>query len=129
MRELTLENVISFLNEHKHSLQEDITRDSDIMYAFGEGVDIYYLLEDLEEEFGVTFENFEFTRYFYHERDMNFVESVLVVFVLSINIIVHNLKRLFGVKEQYKPDPNKELCTPVTLYTYMVKNKKGIEGF
>lgn len=37
MRELTLENVIFFMNEHKHSLQEDITRDSDIMYVFGEG--------------------------------------------------------------------------------------------
>lgn len=126
MRELTLEDVIFFMNEHKHSLQEDITRDSDIMYVFGEGGDIYYLLEDLEEGFGVSFENFEFDRYFYHERDMNFVEGVLVVFVLPINIIVHNLKRLFGVKEQYKPDPNKELCTPRILYEYMIKNKKRV---
>ncbi len=74
----------------------------------------------------MSFENFEFDRYFYHERDMNFVEGVLVVFVLPINIIVHNLKRLFGVKEQYKPDPNKELCTPRILYEYMIKNKKRV---
>lgn len=64
MRELTLENVISFLNTDTSRQEKVITENSDIAYNFGYGLDIDDLLISLEDEFEVSFEYFEFDRYF-----------------------------------------------------------------
>lgn len=44
--------------------------------------------------------------------------------VLFSGLFIYAFKRLFGIKEHYKPDPNKKLCTSVTLYVDMFENKK-----
>ncbi|WP_286415365.1 hypothetical protein [Myroides odoratimimus] len=117
---MTLENVISFLNTDTSRQEKVITENSDIAYNFGYGLDIDDLLISLEDEFGVSFDYFEFARYFYHERNIN----TLMCLVLFFGLFIYAFKRLFGIKEQYQPDPNKEVCTPVTLYVDMFENKK-----
>ncbi|MEC4051586.1 DUF1493 family protein [Myroides odoratimimus] len=130
MRELTLENLISFLNTDTSRQEKVITENSDIAYNFGSGLDIDDLLISLEDEFEVSFEYFEFDRYFYPEGFEYSLKGCVMMMVngvlLPFNIVIAILRWVFNVPEQYKPDLNKELCTPVTLYEYMIKNKKRV---
>jgi len=130
MRELTLENVISFLNTDTSRQEKVITENSDIAYNFGSGLDIDDLLISLEDEFEVSFEYFEFDRYFYPEDFEYSLKGCVMMMVngvlLPFNIVTAILRWVFNVPEQYKPDPNKELCTPRILYEYMIKNKNRV---
>lgn len=127
-KELTLENVICFLNEYKFREEGEITVDSDIAYTFGYGLDIDDLLISLGDAFGVSFEYFDYGCYFYPEDyDLNLKGCLMMVvkgLVMPFQILVAIIRWVFNISEQYKRDYNKELCTPVTLYEYMMREKR-----
>ncbi|MDX2302966.1 MAG: DUF1493 family protein [Microscillaceae bacterium] len=103
---LTLNNLISFFSkEYPYDLT--FTPKTEIReYCSTDGITAVYLLESLEEEFNVSFENFEFYQYFFDEAELN----------------TFTLKSLFSIKRQRKIE--KELTIQI-LYDYMINNVKN----
>ena len=110
--ELTLENLISFL-EKKYPYDEGFNtqtkfRDDNRKCTF-DGIDAIYLLEDLEREFEVTFESFDFHQYFLEESELNTM----------------TWKHLFKLKKQREI---KEELTVQILFDYMNNNNQSSTG-
>lgn len=104
--ELTLENLISFLGkEYPYDLNftpQVKLRESE---ANIDGIDAVDLLENLSKEFHVTFENFDFQKYFLDESELNTM----------------TWKHLFQLKKQREI---KEELTVQALFEYMTENLK-----
>lgn len=70
--ELTLENLLIFF-ENKNYVEGKVFPESKIRNDFNielDGDDVLYLLQELEEEFQVTFEKFNFRDYFLQEAEL-----------------------------------------------------------
>lgn len=67
--ELTLKNLISYL-EKKMGGDNNFSSQLRIR-EFEDGIGVIYLLEDLENEFNVNFETFDFRQYFLNESELN----------------------------------------------------------
>jgi len=68
--ELTLENLILFI-EKKVTYDENRLSSQSILREEEDGIGALYLLEDIVEEFGVNFENFDFHQYFLDESELS----------------------------------------------------------
>lgn len=69
MQNLTSDNLLRYITEKYVYHQIEIT--SKIIDVIGDGLDIYYLLDDLEKDFNVDFSNFDFTSYFHSEDELS----------------------------------------------------------
>ena len=70
--ELTLENLITFF-EKKNYVEEKVFPSNEIRIDFNielDGDDALYLLQELQVEFKVTFEKFDFRKYFLEEAEL-----------------------------------------------------------
>ncbi|WP_144284008.1 DUF1493 family protein [Chryseobacterium echinoideorum] len=101
--ELTIENLISFI-------KEDIKEDGEILPTntitgdFGiNGIEAFDLLEHLEKEFEMSFEDFDFRKYFLEENEI----------IKSISWL--------GLR---KPRKIERELTIQKLYEYMLQHKK-----
>lgn len=102
MKELTLNNLEQIILQRLGFDDVRLTKDT-VLRTYMDGDDVIYLLEELMNRFNVTFENFDFTRY-YHEE----LEIIKVI-------------NWFGLKKMRKIEHE---LTIGELYEYMINNKK-----
>lgn len=103
--ELTLENLILFLEkEYPYDIGFKPQTEPRHCKAHFDGIDAVYFLENLSKEFNVSFEKFDFPKYFLYESELNTM----------------TWKHLFGLERQR--DIKKELTIEM-LFDYMNKNK------
>jgi len=101
MLELTLCNLIQYVkNKYVYGHFDD---SSQLIETIGDGIDIYYMLEDLEKEFYVSFTDFNYTQFFHTESEL----STLGTFSLK--------------KHKYR---SVKPFNIIDLYKYMSENKK-----
>jgi len=106
--ELTLENLITFF-ENKNYVEEKVFPSSEIRIDFNielDGDEALYLLKELEEEFKVTFEKFNFREYFLEEVELCTLVSFDTFF---------KKKRVRKIEKE---------LTIQELFNFMIKNKK-----
>lgn len=102
MKELTLDNLEKIILKRLGFDDIKFTKDT-VLRTYIDGDDVFYLLEDLESVFGISFENFEARKYFHDEGEI----------LSSINWL--------GFKKKRKIENE---LTIGELYEYMKNNKK-----
>ncbi|MGM5631626.1 DUF1493 family protein [Apibacter raozihei] len=100
--ELTLNNLI-FFSEKYNDYETEISEVTLVTDIANQGDDVYDLLDSLEEEFNVSFDNFDFKKYFLEEWELS--KGCLTFGIIKSRKIEHEL-------------------TIGELYEYMIKNRK-----
>ncbi|WP_303850049.1 DUF1493 family protein [Apibacter mensalis] len=102
MKELTFDNLEKIILKRLGFDDIKFTKDT-VLRTYIDGDDVIYLLEELMNKFNVTFENFDFTRYYHEESEI-------------IKVI-----NWFGIKKMRKIEHE---LTMGELFEYMKNNKK-----
>ncbi|WP_144284007.1 DUF1493 family protein [Chryseobacterium echinoideorum] len=100
--ELTIENLISFIKKERYEDNEILPQNTLLTDLGIDGDDAVELLMNLQKNFNVSFESFNFNKYFYREGFSLFSFSTI-------------FKTLLGKPREIKPE-----LTIQELYDYMI---------